>query len=109
MINFVDRSPTIKVDLPSCTLIVTLSLEQEVGIRILQHEKESSNRNQYKNPVKESGKKKNRNRIQNVSEESFCHEEEVLLIDYSFQVDLLCCLTDHAFKPSSYCMVPSNL
>ena len=70
-----DRSPTIKVDLPSCTLIVTLSLEQEVGIRILQHEKESS-------------KKKNRNRIQNVSEESFCHEEEVLLIDYSFQVDL---------------------
>ena len=58
MINFVDRSPTIKVDLPSCTLIVTLSLEQEVGIRILQHEKESSNRNQYKNPVKESSKKK---------------------------------------------------
>ena len=88
MINFVDRSPTIKVDLPSCTLIVTLSLEQEVGIRILQHEKESSNRNQNKNPVKESSKKKNRNRIQNVSEESFCHEEEVLLIDYSFQVDL---------------------
>ena len=53
-----DRSPTIKVDLPSCTLIVTLSLEQEVGIRILQHEKESSNRNQNKNPVKESSKKK---------------------------------------------------
>ena len=56
--NFVDRSPTIKVDLPSCTLIVTLSLEQKVGIRILQHEKESSNRIQYKNPVKESSKKK---------------------------------------------------
>ena len=84
-----DRSPTIKVDLPSCTLTVTLSLEQKVGIRILQHEKESSNRIQYKNPVKESSKKKqNRNWIQNVYEESFCHQEEVLLIDYSFQVDL---------------------
>ena len=39
MINFVDRSSTIKEDVPSCTLIVTLSLEWGVGIRTLQHEK----------------------------------------------------------------------
>ena len=52
MINFVDRFSKIKEGLPSCTLIVILSLKQGVGIGTLQHEKESSIRLQYKNLVK---------------------------------------------------------
>ena len=51
-----DRFSTIKEDLPSCTLTVILSLEQEVEIRTLQHEKESNNRIQHENTVKESSK-----------------------------------------------------
>ena len=39
VINFVDRFPVIKQDLPSRTLILILSLEQGVGIRALQHKK----------------------------------------------------------------------
>ena len=53
-INFVDRSLTIKEDLPSCTLTVILSLEQGVEIRASQQEIESNNRIQYENAVKES-------------------------------------------------------
>ena len=95
VINFVDRFSKIKEDLPSCTLIVILSLKQGVGIGTLQHEKESSIRLQYKNLVKEC-----RNRIQDVSEESSCQREEGLIIYYIFQDKkywwLWCCLTDHA-------------
>ena len=50
----VDRFSTFKENLPSCTLIVILFLGQGVEIRTLQHEKESINTIQYKNPVKKS-------------------------------------------------------
>ena len=50
MIIFVDIFSTIKGNLLSCTLIVIISLEQGVEIKILQHEKESSKRIQYKSP-----------------------------------------------------------
>ena len=39
IINFVDRFSTTKKDLPNYTLILVLSLEQGLGIRTLQHEK----------------------------------------------------------------------
>ena len=57
MINFVDGFLTIKEDLSNCTLTVILFLERGVEIRTLQHEKESSNGNQYKNSAKESSKR----------------------------------------------------
>lgn len=77
MINFGDRSPAIKGDLPICTLIVILSLEQGVGIRTLHHESESSNRIEYKNPVNECIY-----RVQYVPKESCCQQQESLIINY---------------------------
>lgn len=52
-----ERFSTTKEDLPSYTLIVIPSLGQELEIRALKNKKESSNRIQYKNPVKESSKR----------------------------------------------------
>ena len=75
IINFVDRFSTTKKDLPNYTLILVLSKEQGLGIRTLQHEKESSIRLQYKNSGKEY-----RNNIQDVSEESSSQLLEYLII-----------------------------
>ena len=56
-----------KEDLPSCTLTVILSLEDEVEKRTLRYEEEPRHKIQDKNPVKECI-----NRIQHVPEESSC-------------------------------------
>ena len=64
MINFEDRFSGIKkMGFACCTLIVILFLEQGVKERTSQHEKESSNRIQYKYPVKESSKIKQKQKL----------------------------------------------